>query len=416
MKDKQKLLHVSLWLLIFILGLYIIIKGGQIGKVAFEEKGYSKRFFRTMGKELDDAAFALYMPGFVYQAGKGEEKGMEQQALNYIFRSIPLYEFIERQAIEETEIESTPAYEKILEAEARDGAHEATNQEKEQETKSQVAEDQKETEIEEAQNQGTQEVLPVAEIPMERLNDFDYFIKNFFVVDGTTTVDQDRMNGPLLLGKNLSIEKKQEPQILIYHTHSQEDFVDSIPGDPSTSIVAVGEYLTKLLQDKYGYQVIHHTGVYDMVGGELDRDKAYRYAGEAVEKILEENPSIEVVIDLHRDGVNGKKFVTDINGKPTARFMFFNGLSRTAQNGDISYLPNPYITDNLAFSFQLQLKAAQFYPGLTRNIYLRPYRYNLHYKPRSLLIESGTQLNTVQEELNAMEPLAEILDQVLSGK
>ena len=121
-----------------------------------------------------------------------------------------------------------------------------------------------------------------------------------------------------------------------------------------------------------------------------------------------------MVIDLHRDGVDGYRFVTDIDGKPTARIMFFNELSYSAETGDLDYLPNPYVQDNLAFSFQLQLKAAQYYPGFTRNIYLKSLRFNLHMRPRSLLIESGTQLNTVEEEMNAMEPLADILNQVFN--
>ena len=93
------------------------------------------------------------------------------------------------------------------------------------------------------------------------------------------------------------------PQILIFHTHSQETFADSVAGDPTTTIVGVGDYLTELLTQKYGYQVIHDTSVYDYVDGKLDRSKAYTYAEEGIAKILQENPSIEVVIDLHRDGV-----------------------------------------------------------------------------------------------------------------
>ena len=94
----------------------------------------------------------------------------------------------------------------------------------------------------------------------------------------------------------------------------------------------------------------------------------------------------------------------------------FNGLSRTARNGNVDYLPNPYIEENLAFSFQLQIKAQEYYPGFTRHIYLQSLRYNLHLKPRALLIEAGSQLNTVEEEKNAMEPLADILDRVLAGR
>ena len=131
---------------------------------------------------------------------------------------------------------------------------------------------------------------------------------------------------------------------------------------------------------------------------------------------MQENPQIQVILDIHRDGVSeNTRLVTEVNGKPTARIMFFNGLSRTPQ-GAIEYLPNPYLNENLAFSFQMQLKAAQDYPGYTRKIYLKGLRYNLHLRPRSSLIEVGAQTNTFEEAKNAMEPLAEILEDVLTGK
>lgn len=77
-----------------------------------------------------------------------------------------------------------------------------------------------------------------------------------------------------------------------------------------------------------------------------------------VEKVLEENPSVEVVIDLHRDGIDeDRRLVTEINGKDTAQILFYNGLSYTNAQGKVSYLPNPYIQDNLAFSFQLEYQA-----------------------------------------------------------
>lgn len=93
--------------------------------------------------------------------------------------------------------------------------------------------------------------------------------------------------------------------------------------------------------------------------------------------------------------------------------MYFNGLSRTRANGDITYLPNPYIQDNLAFSLQMELASERMFPGFARHIYLRAYRYNLHLLPKSLLIEAGAQTNTVQEMKNAMEVLAETLCQVI---
>ena len=87
----------------------------------------------------------------------------------------------------------------------------------------------------------------------------------------------------------------------MHHTHSQEQFKDSVPGDANTSIVGMGTYLTDLLNQKYGIETYHHTGVYDLVNGKLDRSKAYQLAEPDVQKILKDNPSIEVVIDLHRD-------------------------------------------------------------------------------------------------------------------
>ena len=143
--------------------------------------------------------------------------------------------------------------------------------------------------------------------------------------------------------------------------------------------------------------------------------RAYQLAEPDVQKILKENPAIEVVIDLHRDGVaEGTHLVTEIDGKPTAQIMFFNGLSRTRANGNISYLSNPYLEDNLAFSLQMEIAAATYYPGFARHIFLRAYRYNMHFKPKTLLIEAGAQTNTVEEMRNAMEILAELLHQVLS--
>ena len=162
--------------------------------------------------------------------------------------------------------------------------------------------------------------------------------------------------------------------------------------------------------------MIHVTDTFDIVDGKLDRNQAYNYAQERISQVLEENPSIEVVIDLHRDGVaDNQRLVTEVDGKQTAKVMFFNGLSRTKQNGEITYLPNPYIQDNLAFSLQMMLACEKYYPDFARTIYLRGYRYNLHLRPKTLLVECGAQTNTVEEEMNAMEPLADVLNKVLTG-
>ena len=92
--------------------------------------------------------------------------------------------------------------------------------------------------------------------------------------------------------------------------------------------------------------------------------------------------------------------------------MLFNGLCRNTQ-GVLSYLPNENLLDNLAFSFQMKLLGDEMYPGLMNKIFLKDYRYNMHLAERYLLIELGTDQNTVEEARNAMEPLSDVLAQVL---
>ena len=240
-------------------------------------------------------------------------------------------------------------------------------------------------------------------------------MSHFYTVDSTTMIGPEQLNAAEMMGKNMKVGKGDGPKVLIFHTHSQETFADSVPGDASTSIVGVGTYLTELLNQK-GIPTIHDTGVYDIIDGKLDRSRAYEQAETAIRKVLQQNPSVEVVIDLHRDGVREEtRLVTEIGGKQTAKIMFFNGLSRTRANGNIAYLVNPYIQDNLAFSFQMQLMCETYYPGFARRIYLKGYRYSLHMMPKSLLIEAGAQTNTVQEMKNAMEVLSETLYRVLVG-
>lgn len=258
---------------------------------------------------------------------------------------------------------------------------------------------------------------PVIDLSPEKLVDKNYLLEHFFVVDAATTADAASLNAAEYLAKDMTLKpEKDQPQILIYHSHSQETFADSRTGEEADTVVGVGDYLTEILEQKYGYQVIHVREHFDVIGGEIDRSRAYDFAREYVEKVLEENPTVQVLIDLHRDGVpDGKRLITEIGGKDTAQIMFYNGLSYTVNQGKISYLPNPYIEENLAFSFQLEYTAAEYYPGFYRCIYLAGLRYNLHLRPRALLVEAGAQTNTVQEVKNAMEPLGDILNRVLKG-
>ena len=364
-----------------------------------------------------------------------------------VFRQLPLYRFLEGQAVEDLQRQDQETYEKLVESNTRYLGKMVREENKDARvtpgiTKTpQITESVKnELEVTETPKPGQDnaraavteppaeeetataaaQVVPVPEIDLapETLADYDYLMNNFFIVDSATETTAEQINAASFLAEDLTLPKEVGlPQILIYHSHSQEAFCDSREGKVEDTIVGVGDYLTELLSETYGYQVMHVTEKFDLAGGELDRSKAYDYARAWLEPVLKENPSIQVVIDLHRDGVpDDRRLVTEINGKETAQLLFYNGLSHTINSGDLSYLPNPYIQDNLAFSFQLEYQAALYYPELYRGIYLAGLRYNLHLRPRALLLEAGAQTNTVQEVKNAMEPFADILDRVLQGK
>lgn len=240
-----------------------------------------------------------------------------------------------------------------------------------------------------------------------------YLRKYFIQVDSTTTITNQELNGKDLFGKKLELDQGDSPQILIYHTHGSESYADSKSGKTSDTVIGVGDELEKELEQQ-GFSVVHDKSSYDIRNGKLDRSRAYSYAAAGIEKMLKRYPQIQVVIDLHRDGVaSGTRLVTNIDGKKTAQVMFFNGVSRTATNGNIVYLKNPNKLWNLAFSLQMQKTAYEKYPGFTRKIYIKGYRYNLHYRKRSMLVEVGAQTNTVAEAKRAMKPLADIIASVL---
>ena len=242
---------------------------------------------------------------------------------------------------------------------------------------------------------------------------YEDLVSAFYTVDRGALLGNDLINLEDLLYTDLTIEKRSDaPQILIYHTHSNEAFSDSVPGQEEDTIVGIGEHLSQILSVDYGYNVLHYTEEFDEV-----RDEAYAKSLPAMEALLEQYPTIEVVIDLHRDAASeGREMVVDVGGKRTAKMMFFNGISRSKSTGEISYLHNDNLTENLAFSFQMQTLAGQYYPGLTRKVYIKQYRYNMHLRGRTLLIELGDESNTVEEAKNACYPLAHVLDMVLTGE
>ncbi len=416
-----------LWMFFFVAGFYIVFTGGQ--RFWSGDLKALIREGKTSVQRVCQREFArcLYPGLFLEYAEDGDIGSLSGWYIKRVMEMHPLYR-LQYGAEQTGGMESASTYEILVTGGIHDENElDENGEEYDMETLAQVENEkalEKKTEEEQAQRREEEQAEEEAEeepvtvaagtiYNMEELSDFEFLFENFYTMDKTTTIAPEDLNAEILLSKDMSIDKEVEgPQILIYHTHSQEGFIDSVPGDNSTTIVGVGEYLARLLREK-GYNVMHVTSVYDLVDGKLDRNEAYSKAQAEISAILEENPGIQSVIDLHRDGVaEGTRLVTEIDGKTMARFMFFNGLSRTKKNGPIEYLYNPYIQDNLALTLQLKLMSEQYYPGLARNIYLRSLRYNLHLSDKALLIEAGAQTNTLQEMLNTMEPLSDILDKV----
>lgn len=387
------------------------------------ESGLKAGILRETADAAGKKLYAMFMPGVLFEADGGHETcWLLQEQMDSL---VPFYGYVTGNL--ERYAEDDESYREILlmEAEERTGLEEtdAANElpilpleQGQEDTDSSLAE------LLRAENEAAMQIqdglfftphLQQSVVDLAALQDFETLLREFYIVDSNTMAGSDQLNVESFLAKDMTVDKEtQGPQILIFHTHSREGFADSVSGDSSTTVVGVGERLAQILTDTYGYQVLHHTAEYD-----TDRNQAYSKALPGIEQILEDNPSIQVVIDLHRDEMPEEtRLVMDLDGRPTARFMFFNGLSRTKKTGNIAYLYNENLEDNLAFSFQMQKKAAEYYPGLTRKIYLKGYRYNMHLKDKYLLVELGAQNNTVEEAMNACDPLAHILDMVLSGE
>lgn len=394
MKKGQRISKILMVLTVCVLILYVSVsmgKGISLEGIRKFAAGPNKMMFQHVQKH--------YLAGLSYYTAGGRSRSVDEWVAEQAMNLIPLGSYIKDKEMTDTDIEDRETYEMILAMQAGD--------ENEVDEEGKLIGENKEESIK-TSGSGV-------DMSLEKLKNYEYLVGNFYTVDSSTMTSPEELNAEVLLGKDMRLSgSKEGPKVLIYHTHSQEAFADSVPGDTSTTIVGIGAYLTELLNER-GIKTMHHEGVYDLIDGNLDRSKAYDLAEPEIRKILEENPSIEVLIDLHRDGVGeSTHLVTEVNGKSVAQIMFFNGLSRTKANGDIAYLHNPYIQDNLAFSLQMQLKAMELYPGFTRHIYLKSYCYNMNMMPKTLLIEAGAQTNTVKEMRGAMELLAETLDNVLT--
>lgn len=207
------------------------------------------------------------------------------------------------------------------------------------------------------------------------------------------------------------------PDILIIHTHGSESFSPYgatyyMPTDSSRStdinnnVVRVGSELAKVLEDK-GYGVIHSTAMYD----QPTYIYSYSHALQSISAYLKKYPSIKMVIDIHRDAMvsaSGTKYkiVSKVNGEDCAQLMLVMGTG-------ISGLSFPNWRENLKFALRLQKSIVDKYPTLARPITITKNRYNEHTTKASMIIEIGTDGNSLQEAIRTADLLGGCLADVL---
>ena len=215
-----------------------------------------------------------------------------------------------------------------------------------------------------------------------------------------------------LLSKPLSWDLSgPEPKVLILHTHATEsytrqgeDYEESSAFrtlDEDYNMISVGARVAELLQEA-GIGVIHDRGLHDYPS----YNGSYSHARKTIQGILEENPTICLVLDLHRDasGDLNDQFrpVAEVDGEDTAQIMLVMGTNASG-------LDHPDWEENLSLGLKLQAQLERLSPGITRPISLRSQRFNQDLTKGSLLIEMGAAGNTHAEALRAAEQLAKAI-------
>ena len=213
-----------------------------------------------------------------------------------------------------------------------------------------------------------------------------------------------------------TIEKNaKSPQVLIYHTHTGEGYLDAdVDGfyesyyshtqNEDFNVVGVGDVLAEELE-REGISVIHDKTVHDSTyNGSYDR------SAETVNAVLAENPDIKIVLDIHRDALgseeNKVKTVCGEDGEKTAQMMILSGCDCYGERGFDNW------QSNLSFALKLQDAAEEMYPHLMRPLSFDFFAYNEYICDGSLLIEVGTDANSVDEAQRAAVCLAKVIGRV----
>lgn len=220
------------------------------------------------------------------------------------------------------------------------------------------------------------------------------------------------------LWPDITLKDDESPQVLIVHTHTTESYMTYYAGyyndedvartkDTSKSVVAVGEEIAARLREA-GIGVIHDTTIHDSP----QYTGAYDRSAETIEKNLKKYPDIQVVLDIHRDAImpdstTKVKPTVTINGRKAAQVMIVAGAVSTEDQ------PHPDWQENLRLALQLQNALASQHEDLVRPLSVVASRYNQHLTKGSLLIEVGTDANTIAEALYSGELVGKTLADVL---
>lgn len=208
---------------------------------------------------------------------------------------------------------------------------------------------------------------------------------------------------------------KNKPVVLVYHTHASESYQitenefysNSLVADSGTlGIVRAGDALCSKIES-CGYEVIHDRTVYD-----TSYSGAFERSREKVSDILRANPSIQIVIDLHRDSISRKdgskvKTVAEIDGKKVAQIQLITGC----EEGAVKSFPN--WEKNLTFALRLQKNISDTYPHAVRPLLFCARKYNMDLVPCALNVEIGTDANTVREAVYSAEILGSSIAEII---
>lgn len=199
-----------------------------------------------------------------------------------------------------------------------------------------------------------------------------------------------------------------KPQVLIVHTHGSESYNPTDRNqDISNNIVRVGSEMAKVFEDN-GINVFHSKKMHDIPMF----NNSYKNSLSTVTEMIKKNPDICVVLDIHRDAMiteKGEVFkvVKNIKNKDVSQVMFVVG---TDQGG----LSHKNWKENLKFAIQCQKRLNELAPDIARPINLRKERFNQHTTNASVIIEIGTNGNTLEESIDAGKITAQAISDVLN--